>query len=143
MTYPTFKEAFIVVFGLLVALWSTKNLPLIWHHRTSRYDHVPGWWLWGGPLWRGFVRGMPVGIAGWWSLIIAYIGILLANRDLIPKDVPLFPASLMGLCFILCVLISLFNWPTILVAPHLRSQNGAFAEWLGKGKRRPRIHSKQ
>lgn len=99
----------------------------------TRYNHVPGWWLWGGPLWRGFVRGMPVGIAGWWCPIIAYIAILLANRDLIPKDVPLFPASLAGLCFILCVLISLYNWPTILVPPHLRPQYGAFEEWLGKG----------
>lgn len=62
--------------------------------------------------------------------------------DVIPKDVPLIPAGLACLCFILCVLISLLNWPAILVAPHLRSQHGAFEEWLGHGPGRRRMRSK-
>src|SRR5215467_7834808 len=81
MTYPTFKDVLVILVAVLGALWSTKNLPLIWSGRTRRYDHVPGWWLWGGPLWRGFVRGMPVGIGGWWLFVISYIGILLAEVD--------------------------------------------------------------
>src|SRR5262249_4727713 len=138
MTYPTFKDVLVVLVGLIGGLWSTKNLALIWSDRTRRYDHVPSWWLWGVPLWRGFVRGMPVGIAGWWFVVISYIGILLADLDVMPKDVPLFPAGLACLCFFLCVLISLFNWPGILVAPHLRSQHGAFEQWLSHGRRRRR-----
>lgn len=126
----------VIAFGLLLAALSTRNLTAIWKGRTAFHDRPPAWWLWGGPLWRGFVRGMPVGTVAWWIFLITYVDTLLANRGLVPKQQVLWAAALVAVCFVLLMLITLFNWPSALVPPHLRGQRGAIAEWLGKGRRR-------
>jgi hypothetical protein len=131
---PSLQEFVVIAFGLLGAVLSTKNLPALWRGQTQYRDRPPGWWLWGGPLWRGFRRGMPLGTVAWWIFMIGYVDTLLANRGLVPKQQVLLPGALVGLSFVLLMLISLFNWPSVLVPPYLRGQPGAIAEWLGKRK---------
>jgi hypothetical protein len=129
------QEFVVVAFGLLLAILSTKNLAAMWRGKTRHGDRPPAWWLWGGPLWRGFVRGMPFATVAWWIFLIAYVDTLLTNRGVVPKHQVLLPDALVGLSFVLLMLISLFNWPSVLVAPYLRGQRGAIAEWLSKGRR--------
>jgi hypothetical protein len=131
---PSLEEFAVIAFGLLGAILSTKNLPIMWRGQTRYRDRQPAWWLWGGPLWRGFRRGMPLGTVAWWIFLIAYVDALLANGGVVPKQQVLLPGALVGVSFVLLMLISLFNWPSALVPPSLRGQRGAIAEWLGKGR---------
>lgn len=132
---PSVQEFVVIAFGTLGAILSTKNLPIVWRGQTRYRDRPPAWWLWGGPLWRGFLRGMPLATVAWWIFLIGYVDTLLANRGVVPKQQVLLPGALFGVSFVFLMLISLFNWPSVLVPPHLRGQRGAIAEWLGKGRR--------
>jgi hypothetical protein len=93
-------------------------------------DQVPAWWGYGGPLWRGFVRVSPLSGAS--------LGLLALAAVLLSLDHPTIYAVGQGVGFLavvvlgLAALIVLFNRPQSLVAPHLRHQPGALAEWRGK-----------
>jgi hypothetical protein len=92
-------------------------------------DEVPVWWDHGGPLWRGFVRVSPVcgGLIG----LLAAAAVLLSFDDPLIYAIGQFVGALAvgGLGLPACIV--LFNRPKTLVAPHLRHQPGALAEWGG------------
>lgn len=90
-------------------------------------DHPPGWWVMGVALWRGFVRlnviATPLMLTGAAFLAAFYWGpFWLAIALWVPT------AFLMGAV----ATIGLFARPKFLIAPHLRHQPGAIAEWMGK-----------
>jgi hypothetical protein len=93
-------------------------------------DQVPDWWDYGGPLWRGFVRISPVSGAS--------LGLLALAAVLLSFDHPTIYAVGQGVAFLAVVVLGLagvivlFNRPRSLVAPHLRHQPGALAEWRGQ-----------
>ncbi len=87
---------------------------------------------WGDPLWRGFVRGLCMGVAGGGLMLLAGWAAILSDYGLINRKVFLYIVVLFCLAFICLLGIYLVNQPRFLVPPHLRRQPGAFEEWAGE-----------
>jgi hypothetical protein len=84
----------------------------------------------GGPLWRGFVR-ITI-ISGPFLGLTALLNVVYALSDhRLTAAFRIGAVLWMGL-IVCAVTIVLFNRPKRLVAPHLRHQPGAIAEWLGR-----------
>lgn len=96
-------------------------------------DRPPRAWVWGGALWKGFVRALP--IAG--PQIVLFFG------PALPVELELVvPGSsawewqgrlwilAMGIVLISELGIVLFNRPKFLIPPRFRNQPGAIEEWL-------------
>jgi hypothetical protein len=58
---------FLTVLGVL----ALPQLGRLWRHQTTFYDRMPDWWSHGEPVWRGWVRALPM-LAG-----VAYLGLLM------------------------------------------------------------------
>ena len=125
---------------LLGMTWLTRNVRRrVWsgeHTFLGRRD-PPSAWPWGGPLWRGYVRSLPV-LPGAMSLlvVIAVTGGVIARHSTAASawlvvTLAWFAAVVLGVGSVV-----LFAWPQRLVPPALRGQPGALAEWrAGAGNR--------
>jgi hypothetical protein len=130
-----------VPFGIfvLVIAGATLRLPRIWRHEAPYFDRVPGWWIWGDALWRGWVRALPTGVGLGWYLILGYVLLISVIPQtpekgrfgmIIPAWFGLPFLFLFGLGFGVMAAIALFNRPKVLVPPHPRDEPGAVAEWI-------------
>ena len=127
---------FLTVLGVL----ALPQLGRLWRHQTTFYDGTPGWWSYGKPVWRGWVRALPMlaSVAYLGLLIAAYLGFvspffhLSRQADLVV--IVIFLISFIG-AFLLALTIFLFNFPRLAVPPHLRNQPGALEEWLRQRRR--------
>jgi hypothetical protein len=127
---------FLSVLGVL----ALPQLGRLWRHQTTFYDGTPGWWSYGKPVWRGWVRALPMlaSVAYLGLLIAAYLGFvspffhLSRQADLVV--IVIFLISFLG-AFLLALTIFLFNFPRLAVPPHLRNQPGALEKWLVKRRR--------
>jgi hypothetical protein len=112
--------------GVILA---SLNIPRIWKNHVRAYDRVPAWWQWGAPVWRGFVRAIPVGTVSFGLLTLAMWFAILFDNHLVGRDLSMPLLLLFGLAMVCLVGIYLFNQPWFLVPPHLQRQPGALLEW--------------
>lgn len=126
----------LVVIPLAFALAGLTQVPALWTGKKPWLHKTPGWWLWGDPLWRGFMRAWPTLIVT--GVAFAVLGSALILTTAVPgQPSPVMAAALLialfgGLGLVLAII--LVNWPRALVPPHLREQSGALEDWLGRGR---------
>jgi hypothetical protein len=125
----------VLVLGCAGLALASVGLVRLWRREVFSAD-MPSWWPYGGALWRGYVRAMPVGsisflvlMAG--LLILIFVpteggccGFAVPNWFVFPFLISFFGTLGLALSVIL------FNRPRFIVPPHLRSQVGAISEWL-------------
>jgi hypothetical protein len=101
------------------------------------FDRPPAIWPYGDALWRGWVRALPSGAAGFTPGTTLGLYLLWGPDDLHAAAAVVF-LGLAGaaLSFALMVTVALFNWPRFVVPPHLREQPGAVTEWIAGSRRR-------
>ena len=141
----TIGDVALLLFMSAGALLAVRQLPRIWTHRTTFYDVVPRWWPWGGALWRGWVRSLPLGVVLGCALVALFaVGFFLGPPEPGPFGLvaPLWYATavllvVFGYVALLCT-IALFNWPKAAVPPHLRHEPGALQEWTREHRARRR-----
>jgi hypothetical protein len=124
-----FQSALILggaVWGLLLALTA---LPGIWHGR-SPAQKVPAYWLWGEPLYRGGIRAVPSIMLALLLVALSAAVIPLNQRGIVGDWIffTLFIAAVVAVLMALSVI--LLNWPTFLVPPSMRGEQGAIQESL-------------
>jgi hypothetical protein len=105
----------------------------LWRNRLPRLQATPSWWVWGEPLWRGWVRSMPVAAA----LTVVWVvplplGTVLSTGTLAFTIYAITVGGGLFLTIGLAVTIALWNFPHQLVPPHLRSEPGALDQWTGQ-----------
>lgn len=122
-----------IVWGLLLALTA---LPDLWRGRSSALK-VPGYWLWGEPLYRGGIRAVPSIIVALLLVALSVVAIPLNQRGIIGDWLffTLFVASVVAVLAVVSVIT--FNWPTFLVPPSMRGDRGTILESL-HARRQPR-----
>ncbi len=101
-------------------------LPTVWFHRDARLDEANHLvWFWGDDNWRAVMRSVLPG-----SVLVLVFFIGLAFPEWFPsrqaKDVLVWAIASTGA---LTLATWFFNWPKLLVPPHLRSQPGILGEW--------------
>jgi hypothetical protein len=124
-----FQSALILggaVWGLLLALTA---LPGIWNGRSAA-QKVPAYWLWGDPLYRGGIRAVPSIMLALLLVAVSAAVIPLNQRGIVGDWIffTLFIAALVAVLMALSVI--LLNWPTFLVPPSMRGEQGAIQESL-------------
>jgi hypothetical protein len=113
--------------------WLTRNVrQRVWsgeHTFLGRHD-PPSAWPWGAPLWRGYVRSLPV-LPGATSLlvVIAVAGAFIPRHSAAASvwlvvAIAWFAAVVLGVGSIV-----LWARPQRLVPPAIRGRPGAVAEW--------------
>jgi hypothetical protein len=115
-----------------MALLGTTFMPRYWRHPAIPVRPEWGGLFLGDAIWRGFVRSLMAGVIGGWFLILAGVGILLADRKVIDETVPVWLGLGFFLFGFLGFSIVFFNRPKFLVPPSLRDQPGAVREWIGR-----------
>lgn len=115
--------------------------PALWSQKTQASQRKPGWWPYDVANWRGWVRGMPVGIAGAAFLLVAawpaaVEGWSVQDHTAVAVLVLIGSTGLM-LCCALMASIMLVNRPRAFVPPQLRHQQGALHTW--RRRRRSRL----
>lgn len=123
--------------GVFGAVGITR-LPRIWRNEVGwDSDRPPVHWPFGVPSWRGLVRATP------FSFPIFLVAAPVYALDKADASGPLADAivavgAAVGavLLFIVVPAVFLFARPKRLIAPHLRHQCGAVAEWRGQRPRR-------
>jgi len=115
-----------IVWGLLLALTA---LPDVWRGRSSALK-VPAYWLWGDPLYRGGIRAVPSIMITLLLVALEAVAIPLNQRGILGDWIlfTLFIATIVALLMTLSVIM--FNWPTFLVPPSMRGEQGAIQESL-------------
>lgn len=117
--------------AVLFVVAGSVLMPSIWRNeRGHDPDRPPAMWGFGIVLWRATVRLVPLSVPA--CLVGVAVVLTGAGGDESPSPVSLIAgfASLVLLALIFSV--ALFNRPKSIVAPHLRHQPGALAEWLGQ-----------
>jgi hypothetical protein len=105
----------------------------MWRNEWNTWDpdRVASWWPYGGALWRAVLRFSPAGgAAGVLTGLSAFL--LSFESDGLYGGGLVLAILALGVFFVVCASIALFNRPKRLVAPHLRDQPGAIGEWLGR-----------
>jgi hypothetical protein len=136
---PLGYAVFMTVGALVFVPLCLRGVRSIWREPVRLFAEPFPWWVWGAPLWRGYVRGMvAVGATFVTDLVAVMALIWLPGGDaVVIAVVPLLVGSL-AVGFVLMLTIVLFNRPRRLVPPYLRDQPGAVAEWLGAWRERRR-----
>lgn len=134
---PVGLAVFMTVGALVFVPLSTRGALRLWRDRTRIFDETQAWWLWGDPLWRGYVRWLTVAGLTFAFDLVLIAGLLWgpdADATLLVLGIPLLLS--MAIAVVLGAGIVLFNRPRAAVPPHLRDQPGALAEWRDGGRRR-------
>ena len=116
----------IFLVGLVIGprIWRNE-----WRWQAFRPHEVPAWWMYGGALWRGWLR---LTVVAWLEVSLLGISLPLTRLESGPlRTAGLVAAFLAFAVLLLAVPIVLFNRPRFLVVPWLRHQPGAIAEWRG------------
>jgi hypothetical protein len=104
----------------------------VWHNEWGRWafhpDHVPGWWPYGGALWRGWLRTIPL---AWAMLGLVGAALPLLSAGGILRAAGLAAGTLVMGGILLAAPVILFSRPRFVVLPHFRHQPGAVGEWRG------------
>jgi hypothetical protein len=128
----SFLHVLVVCFLLFLAVLWLRALPAFWrneHQSAWDPERPPKNWPYGMALWHGFVRLTPLSGFVILTVVVSFVGISVGTRA----------GDVVGLVFgvLMCALLAVagsvvfFNEPKAVVAPHLRHQPGAFAEWRG------------
>lgn len=125
----TDRPVFILAVGVLIAAIGARGVPQLWRGCATEAMTPPPWWLWSERAWAAWVRGTPVGSAGFGILVlVAIVGNFLPEEPWAGFARPwwfVLPAlTLFGAVTTLLVSIALFNRPKRLVPPHLRDAPG-------------------
>lgn len=98
------------------------------------------WWPFGETLLRAWIRLGPIATVGLWlvpAILVAGIGTpAFAAGGVWPWQEYLF-LGLVGLFVLwlsLMATVVLFNWPSWIVAEHLRKDSGALSSWISGGE---------
>lgn len=107
-----------------------------WHYVHMDPDHVPPVWIWGKPLWQGWLRLAPVSVVVGWLVIVMMAFVLLAGDAQTGRFYDI--AGIIGLAatpfMVMGVTVVFFNRPKFMVVPNMRHQRGAVAQWLSRGQ---------
>jgi len=141
------QHAIIAVGVGLVLFWLIMIRPL-WKGdklRQGRMESMLDYVLFGKRVRRGVLRSAGI-FFGW--LLVNWVFVVLTTLDRADPEgsiaTALRPLTRFMIDFLpynqiialfLTTLIVLFNWPKLLVPPHLRSDRGAFLEWFEKLRR--------
>ena len=126
-----------VIVSLILGLAALFLAPRAWRGQlTFDPGRPPGWWVWGGPLWRGWVRTtFWVCAMGWLFPVLALVAGVVSSEDPLPSGlhVPgwylaLFVGWLGGFLAGIGSIV-LFSRPKVLIPPRYRGQSGAIKEW--------------
>lgn len=127
----------LLLFGVLGVLGAKR----LWRRDSAYWDAVPAWWLYGPVSWRAFVRLLPLGVltslfGPLWLLGAMFVVPRLPSPTGVGTVVPGWYAGLL-LAFVSLVLcigltVALFNWPKVLVPPHMRSDAGLLRRNSGR-----------
>ena len=134
-----------VAYAVLMTLGAVVFVPLclkgirtLWRRPVDAFEEPLAWWIWGAPLWRGYVRGMAaVGATFVVDLLLIMVVIWGPGADavLLATAAALVLSLAAGL--VLAITIALFNRPRWAVPPHLRAQPGAVREWRPRRSQLP------
>src|SRR3954454_14886267 len=107
---------------------ATARWRSVWAQSGRSSERKPGWWPYGLPFWRGYLRAAPVSLAGCMFMLVgAWAGVLndgsVRGNAIVAALVVIGFAGLM-VCFALTVFIVLINRTKALVPPSLRRQTG-------------------
>ncbi|MET9865826.1 hypothetical protein ABZZ16_06390 [Streptomyces sp. NPDC006386] len=115
-----------------------------WLHWTGsgRAPDIPFGYSWNPSVVRGHERGI-VALAAWLvCLTVAVAAIAVAADGAGPAAFDVGAVFLLGSYpwLLLHVTIAWFNWPKVLVPPHMRGETGSVTEWWRhrRGRRAPR-----
>jgi hypothetical protein len=131
----------------LIALW---QLPKMWRFKADieRTEATKQWWPFGEALRHGFVRGMPVGILAATALTASMTLVLVEEST--SGSTSRAAAEAAWITFLAFVglilvdlLVTLFNWPKVVVPPATRDEPGALALWRRGVKHRRSRRPKQ
>lgn len=126
-------EILISSLGTFLGLLGLWRLPLLWQNRIGwNPDEPPVYWRWGLGTWRGLVRTNVAVVFVFVSFVPGYV---LESAGADGTWAEIVTGVSLGLCVsigLLMVSVFLFNAPRWMVAPHLRHQHGAIAEWSGR-----------
>ena len=115
-----------------------------WNRDSSLIVGPPRGWLYGETVWREYLRAMPaisivggpgIVIAGWSFLLLTSLNGSQLVANPLMRSALLVGAALGAVCAVvgimLGILVVLFNWPSGLVMPSLRSERGAIGRQKG------------
>jgi hypothetical protein len=107
-----------------------KGIRVLWRRPVDAFGEPLAWWVWGAPLWRGYVRGMAaVGATFVVDLLLILLVIWGPGGDAVLLAIAAALVLSLTAGLVLAVTIALFNRPRWAVPPHLRGQPGAVREW--------------
>ena len=114
--------AFAVVLGGL----AVSGLRDHWRGEHPLFDsEPPSWWLWGRQLWEGWSRSAPAMAFGFMVTVITLpVAFALSTDTLAFKIIGGACVGGIVLAVTSFLTITLFNWPSVAVPPHLRQQRG-------------------
>jgi hypothetical protein len=120
----------------VAAIW---KLPDLWAHRSTYWDRMPRWWLWGEALFRGWVRAMPTAVVAAGGAFLPFPLLYLLEEGNAPHTsvVIVSGAFMLGGAAVMALVVFV-NWPKWAVPPHLRHESGAFKQWYYQVRRRRR-----
>lgn len=111
----------VLTVGAIVAL---RQLPRLWNHESAFWDQKPNGFVWSDAVWAGWVRAALVSCCGGLAMIIAGWTLVLGSPSTVTKAIVIVFFLGMFMALGLAMLIVLFNWPKLLVPPHLRGEPG-------------------
>jgi hypothetical protein len=112
---------------------TARQAPKVWRNEIGySADDPPPSWLWGPASWRGYHRALTGAALLFWCPAAAAMVAATVSR---PGWVDVLSQVAFGLAGVALLIgvpaVWLFNRPKWLVAPHLRHQPGAIAEFFG------------
>jgi hypothetical protein len=131
MWRPWIEIAFLGALCVLALIQVRK----LWRHETTYWDRsAPSWWVGGEASFRGYVRGLPLGVAGTSILAAKAVPATLAvdvsgsPTENMGVAIPVFfGASLFLVTTLLWLGVVLLNRPKLAVPPHLRGEAGVLS----------------
>jgi hypothetical protein len=136
---PIGYAIFMTLGALVFVPLCLRGVRLMWREPMRVFAEPFPWWVWGAPLWRGYVRGLvTVGATFVIDLIAVLALVWLPGGDAVVIAVAPVLLGSIAVGFVLAVTIVLFNRPRRLVPPYLRDQPGAVSDWLASWRRRRR-----
>jgi hypothetical protein len=112
-----------------------------WQGESGIWKHLPAWWPWGEPAFKGWRRIAPLGLA---TIAVSDVIFLLGELGIYNSDGPGFWAAallilLLFILFLLATTVAFYNRPHWVVAPHLRHEPGIVDAY--KQRRRTRMRA--
>jgi hypothetical protein len=135
-------QAVVLVLLLILMFAATTRIAKLWREEAEAermFKTMRSWWFWGDALLRGWIRALPAGVAGGWLLAASMMLAALLATETVPRAGFMALALLVVGVFVCLAVVGsvmLVNRPPFAVPPHLRTQQGALAEWRTTRRRR-------